>query len=505
MSLSPLRTTLRAALLAAAVPLAAQSASAAPATPADVAPAPCRLRGVEVDVLCGSVSRPLDPTRPDGTRIDVHYVVLPALARNKKPDPVLFFAGGPGQSAIALAGPLSRMFARLTNRRDVVLVDQRGTGRSAPLVCDTPDPAAPLRELADPGAMRARLGRCLAKLQALPYGDLRQFTTTIAMADADAVRAALGAERVDVVGGSYGTRAALEYLRQFPQHVRRTVIDGVAPPDMVLPETIAPDGEAALDALFTACEAEPACNRPYPTLRAQWRALRASMPREVTAVHPVTGRPERFTLDAEMAVSLLRGPLYAPALASALPLAITEASAGRFEALIGLGGALTGGRKELALAEGMHFSVLCAEDAPRMSAGKDPADDLIGGVFAKVYREVCADWPPGSVPPAFYTIPPSPTPVLVLSGGIDPVTPPRHGAHAAEALGPKARHVVVPNAGHGLMGIGCMRDVLYRFIDAEGDDEALAVDTACVQDIPRPPAFQPVRPAAERQAMGGAR
>jgi acetyl esterase/lipase len=151
----------------------------------------------------------------------------------------------------------------------------------------------------------------------------------------------------------------------------------------------------------------------------------------------------------------------------------------------------------------MHFSVICAEDMPRLAqAPARPAPDL-GDGFADIYREVCADWPRGEVPAAFYTIPPAPAPVLVLSGGLDPVTPPRHGERAAKALGPKARHVLVPNAGHGLMAIGCMRDVLFRFVDAEADAEALAVDTGCVESIPRPPAFQPVRPKSDTSAGSG--
>lgn len=492
-------STLNTALTALALLLSQTPA----ATAADTRPSACRLSGVEHDALCGSISRPLDPARPDGVHIDVHYAVLPALARNKHPDPVFFFAGGPGQSAIALAGPMSRLFARFTNRRDLVLIDQRGTGRSAPLVCDTPDPALPLRQLADPAAMRARLARCRTALQALPQGDLRQYTTAIAMADADAVRQALGAERINVVGGSYGTRAVLEFMRQFPQAVRRAVIDGVAPPDMVLPASIAVDAQSALDALFTACAADPACDRPYPALQDHWRGLIATLPREVTVLHPVTGRPQSLTLSTDMAASLLRGPLYAPALASALPLAITQAAAGRFEALFGLAAALGGGRREMQLAEGMHFSVICAEDMPRLAQAPARLAADLGDGFADLYREVCADWPRGEVPAAFYTIPPAPAPALVLSGGLDPVTPARHGERAAKALGPKARHVRVPNAGHGVMAIGCMRDVLFRFVDAEAEAEALAVDTGCIESIPRPPTFQPVRPKSDTSAGSG--
>jgi pimeloyl-ACP methyl ester carboxylesterase len=466
--------------------------SAIPAVRADPAPLqPCRLKGVEHDALCGSVKRPLDPDAPQGVLIDVHFAVLPALARNKKPDPVFFFAGGPGQSAIALAGPLGRQFARFSNRRDVVLIDQRGTGRSAPLMCDDEPATRPLADSADPQRQVAQLQRCRAALQTLPHGDLRQYTTTVAVGDADAVRRALGVTQVNAIGGSYGTRVVLELLREFPQTVRRAVLDGVAPPDMALPASFSPDTQSAFDALLGSCEAEPACKARHPQLRAQWAALLAGLPRTVTLPHPVTGREETLTVTRDMVAGLVRQPLYAPVLASGLPHAVSEAAQGRFVALVGLAGALGGGR-DARLALGMHFSVVCSEDLPRVDATSDRPGRDFGEAFAGLYRRVCEGWPRGRVPRAFYSVPASPAPVLVLSGGIDPATPPRHGARVALALGASARHVVVPNAGHGVMGLGCMRDVVYRFVDADNDGDALTVDTGCALAIPRPPSFQPV-------------
>ena len=114
-----------------------------------------------------------------------------------------------------------------------------------------------------------------------------------------------------------------------------------------------------------------------------------------------------------------------------------------------------------------------------------------------MYERVCAGWPRGEVPADFYRIPPAASPVLLLSGGLDPVTPPRHAERVAQALGPKARHVVVANAGHGVMGIACMRDVLYRFIDADDDAQSLAVDAGCANAVPRPPAYRPIESATE--------
>ena len=508
-------------LAAAGIGHAAVASAAAPATSS---PAECRISGMAHAVLCGSVQRPLDPARPEGVKIAVHYVVVPAMARRKHADPVFVLAGGPGQSAISLAPAVMPLYARLNNRRDIVFVDQRGTGRSAPLICD--DPARePLAAQADTERRLQRLADCRAALQKLPHGDLRFFTTILAMQDLDAVRQVLGAERLNLVGASYGTRAALDYLRQFPAHVRRSVIDGVAPADMALPTSFSTDGQAALDALLASCDVDLACRRSFPALRADWARLLARLPEAVSARHPLTGALEHFTLSREMVLDAVRGPLYAPALAAALPAAITDAANGRHEGLIGLSTMLAP-RSAGRLAMGMHLSVVCAEDLPLMtepasgsasasaSASASPSASTatatptptptpppapppsaardFGDSSAGLYRRMCRGWPRGEVPAAFYQIAPSASPVLVLSGGLDPVTPPRHGARVAAALGVKAQHIVVPHAGHGVMMLGCMRDAVYRFIDGGDDQSAPPIDASCATSIPRPPAFVPL-------------
>jgi pimeloyl-ACP methyl ester carboxylesterase len=481
-------------------------AGAAAADPAPLQP--CRLKGVEHEARCGSVSRPLDPARPQGPQIQVHFAVLPALAQRKTVDPVFFFAGGPGQSAMALAGPLSQQFARLNNRRDLVFVDQRGTGRSAPLKCVEDaerQPPQPLAEVLDQSRQFERLAACRTALQQLPHGDLRQYTTSIAVADVDAVREALGAAQINAIGFSYGTRAVLEYQRQFPQRVRRAVIDGVAPPDMALPDSFSTDNQAALEAMFTACDKDARCRGRNPALRARWQGLLASLPREVSVPHPVTGLAETLRMDRAMLLALARGPLYAPPLAAGLPAAIGAAAGGRFEPLVGLALALGGGG---GMATGMHFSVICAEDLPRLPA-PDAAPAAAGSDFglvnAEVYRRVCADWPRGAPPAGFYRLQPAPSATLVLSGGADPATPPRHGARVVAALGAKARHVVVPEAGHGVLSIACVREAAVRFISEPDDDAALKVDAGCAAALPRPGVFVPIAPASAASGKEGSR
>lgn len=489
-------------------PIAAQS----PAPPA--AMQPCRLDGLATAARCGVLRRPLDPARPGGVQIDLHYVVVPALARPPAADPVVFFAGGPGQSAIDLAGVLAARQARLNQQRDLVFIDQRGTGRSAPLACADDDERAVLQPLAartDDVQRLARLRECRQALQAQPHGDLRFYTTEIATGDVDAVRRALGVARINAIGASYGTRAVLDLLRQYPQTVRRAVLDGVAPPDMRLVDSAARDNQAALDALLSACTAEPACARRHPALRAQWRALLAALPQPVQLPHPISGRLELVTLQRSMLLALVRTPLYAPALASALPAAIAQAHAGRWAPLATLASALGGGRGST-LYTGMHLSVVCAEDLGPNAPPVDPADAAaaaaagndFGDSFARHYQAACNDWPRGTVSPAFYTlpaVPPEGAPVWLLSGGLDPVTPPRHGERVAQALGPRARHIVVNNASHGVAGTGCLRDAVLRFITTGDDAAALAVDADCAAGVPRPPAFLPPGSAAAAAGM----
>jgi len=219
--------------------------------------------------------------------------------------------------------------------------------------------------------------------------------------------------------------------------------------------------------------------------------LLASLPKPVTFAEPVSGEVRHVTMTRDALRGLVRPGLYSPSLGALLPYAIDQAAAGRYEPLMALA---TG---DADIAEGEHFSVICAEDAPRMSppAGAD------GDQGARaMYRAACAHWPRGDVPPAFYTIPRSEVPVLLLSGGLDPVTPPRHAERAAKALGPKARSVVVANNGHNVTAIACMRDAVFHFIDAADDAQAQSVDLGCAAKVPRPLAFEPPQPAPARPA-----
>jgi pimeloyl-ACP methyl ester carboxylesterase len=447
---------------------------------------PCFVPGWHHELQCGQLSQPLDAASPQGVQIEVHYVVAPAMARHKNADPVFFLAGGPGQSAIAVLPQMLGWLSRLNQRRDVVFVDQRGTGLSAPLQCARSSALLGLEQ------QLVLLERCRLELAGLPYvggvQGLRFFATSTAVQDLDAVRRELGAKRINLVGGSYGTRVALEYQRQFAVHVRRMVLDGVAPPDMVLPASMSLDSQAVLDAVFAACTQDVHCHKAHPNLKDQWVGLLRDLPKSV-----VLANAQPVLLTRELLLGSVRGALYAPLWVSALPVAIRSANQGRWQALLNLGSDV-GAHKVSRPAMGMHFAVVCSEDVPRLERTSEPAGADFSDASALLYRRACSTWPRAQVPPAFYTLPAGTGAALVLSGGLDPVTPPRHGQRVVDALGAAAKHVVVKNAGHGVMQLGCMADVVFQFVNAPDDTQALQVDAACSQEIPRPLVFEPVSP-----------
>lgn len=432
---------------------------------------------------CGRMDVPENPADPDGRTISLHIAVSNASDPQPEPDPLFFFAGGPGQAA-SETWPMIRAALRDVNKtRDIVMIDQRGTGGSHKLQCASED-MTDLDDAVDFDVI-ARLAReCHGQLDA----DTRFYTTTIAAGDVEAVRQAMGYQAINIMGVSYGTRAAQVYLREYPAHVRTMTLDSVVPMQLALGQEHAQMLDAAVDRILDACAAESACRDRFPDPRANLDALMADLretPRDITITHPVTGEPEPLTLNAEVLAVAIRFLSYTSESQALLPLLLHEAATeGRLERLATQAMMVIGDLNEV-IARGMEMSVMCAEDYPFMDFDADYSDTLIGNLMLEGIRAQCREWPAAEVSRDFHDPVTSDTPVLLLSGERDPVTPPAYAAQAAAGY-PNSVNLVARGQGHSVLRNICLQDVASAFIAAgTGND----LDTACVEVIDGSPFF----------------
>jgi len=470
-------------------PAPAAEPSPAPAAPRPaLALDPCELPRLEGAARCGTLEVWEDPEAGEGRKIGLRVAVVPATGDEPAAGALFVLTGGPGQSAVQPAAVFARVFAEARKTHDLVLVDQRGTGASNPLRCPFPgsddDPQSFLGDQMPAAAFEA----CLETLDADP----RLYTTPIAADDLDRVRAALGYERIDLYGLSYGSRVALVYMRRHPERVRTAILAGAVPTDMKVPTHHAPDAQRALDLLFEQCAADPECRAAYPDLESKfwtvWERL-GKAPVEVVLQDPKTGREVTLTLDRDLFNEEMRWRLYDHE-SNLVPPLVEQAYRGDFRNIAAL---LLRLRRlfapSMALATGMFMSVTCTEDVPFI----DPAEArrLAEGTFLGTYRvdqqqAACAVWPRGEVPEGFTEPVRSDAPVLILSGYRDPVTPPAWGERVAAHL-PNGRHVVLRHGFHTGMG-ACEGALMNRFL-IEGT--AAGLDTSCAERASEDPWVMP--------------
>lgn len=469
--------------------LAACNANPAPPTPQGepaIKLEPCLLSapGIpgQVRAECGKLSVFEDRAAGAGRMIELNLAVVPAVSRSPAPDPLFFLTGGPGQAATESYPLMSEAFNRINQKREIVLVDQRGAGKSNPLACEE------MEQEPEPGEDLAPwLLACLAKIDGSPA----LYTTPIAMEDLDQVRAALGYEKINLYGVSYGTRAALTYLRQYPQRVRAVILDGVVPQDEALGIDVARDAQRALNMIFERCADDSACTQAFPNLDASFEALLASLdarPVEVSLPHPTSGEMETLTFTREMMGSAVRLLSYAPETAALLPLLIHTAHARQDFSLLAAQYLIVAGQLEESISSGMGYSVLCAEDLPFIDweeAERRNAGSYLGNQETDLLYKVCQVWPRGDIPAGFKEPVQSEVPVLLLSGDSDPVTPPENAEEAARTL-PNSLHVVVPGQGHNVVFRGCVPRLSTAFIEA-GSVQGL--DTSCADQFQPAPFF----------------
>ena len=446
----------------------------------------CTVEGVQGPAKCGTLEVYENRATKQGRMIGINLVVLPATGDKHEPDPLVYFAGGPGSAATEDAPGIANLFKKVREHRDLLFVDQRGTGKSNPLNCP----------FFNPNDLQSYLGyffpiedvrKCRAELEAKT--DLKLYTTDIAVDDMDEVRAALGYERLNLFGGSYGTRAALTYLRRYPKRVRTATLQGVSPPNQYMPSDFPLGNERALQGILAECAADQACNAAFPNLKEETKSLLAQLikgPVEVEVQRPGANDRVKVKLNRDLAAEAIRYMMYSPVPASRVPLIIHLAAQGNFvpltqtaieyrKFLVGTG------------SNGMYLSVTCAEDMPWIKPGEGERmaeNTFLGDYRLRQQREACALWPRAEIAKDYADPVRSDVPVLILTGEWDPVTPPSNGDATAKTL-KNSLHIVVPHGAHGLGGlenIDCVLGIATEFIER---GTSSGIDTACVKTVRR--------------------
>lgn len=432
---------------------------------------------LEIDAQCADFKRHENPLDLDSRIIDLAVIKLAARSPEPEDEAFTIIQGGPGGSSIDMAIAYSRAFEEIRRKRDIVVLDQRGTGRSNMLTCDLPQDSS----IQYDAEVAKKLNQdCANELS--QSSDLRYYTTSIAVDDLEALRIAAGYSQLDLYGVSYGTRVVQHFLRKYPNSARTAILDGVAHVGLNLAGgEIARRWEDSFNSINARCQVEPECKEQHGDLREAFSNTVAQFTEQaitVTVPHPSTGLPKEFTFNKDSLFGAVRLMAYSTESVALMPLLLSRANAKDYSFV-----AAQLIRLEESFADefafGMHNSVACTEDAPFVTdAERAKANGtIVGTMMADVMQAACSVWPRGVLDENFHKPFSSDVPVLVLSGATDPITPPDNGDIATKMLG-NANHIIVPAHGHGVIARGCIPKLASMFIeDASFQD----LDTNCIE------------------------
>jgi pimeloyl-ACP methyl ester carboxylesterase len=454
--------------------LCALLAGAAGARPQTQHGSNCHLPGSEEALRCVTLAVPLDYTKPAADQLRLHVTVAPAFRESARADPLFILAGGPGQAGTDVLVLLGSTFRRVRATRDIVFIDQRGTGLSDRLDC----PSGAADEALGPAQQDAAARACIATIKR-PFS---AFGTASAARDIEQVRVALGYDAVNLWGASYGTRLAQHYARAYPSKVRAMILDGVVAPDQIIPAG-GRDAQTALELVFADCAADAACKAAFPALRQEFAAVSTRLAGADLALEltdPRTARPIKVQMNSERFLGTVHNILYNAADTRRLPFLIHSAYANRWQPFVARRNAAGDFSSDGPVAQLLHLAVVCAEDLPRLTPALRASDEapLTATLLTRI-TSLCAMV---NVAPAPRQAPTAiKAPVLMLSGANDPVTPP-HRARAAGDLMAKVQHLTVDHVGHGISQLGCAPRLLREFLD-QPDKQVVAT---CLKEIPAP-------------------
>jgi pimeloyl-ACP methyl ester carboxylesterase len=432
-----------------------------------------------IKARCGTMMRPENPVDPGSPEIAIRVAVVPALNLNPENDPIVPIAGGPGQGTVEFYSSYAGAFEPVRRNRDILLVDQRGTGESSRMDCPIDDDALLFEgEFSLDDTIRF-IEECL---ETLPH-DPRYFSTSVAVTDLEAIREALGYSALNLYGVSYGTRVAQHFARRYPDATRTVVIDGVVPPQIALGPEIATESQKAVDRILARCVEDAACNERFPDIEATFVAIVARLREaslEVSVPHPNTGRAEVVKFGEAELAGAVRLLAYSPTTIALLPLFVHEAGQGNWVPLASQY-MMTAIAMSDALALGMHNAVMCTEDMPFLERTTIDVDGIaasyMGTFQLDALEAICTTWPRGPIDAEFKVPLATDIPFLLLSGDADPITPPRYAEMAAVDL-TNATHLIGKHQGHGQLGVGCMRNLVAEFVNSA---DPLAIDAQCME------------------------
>ena len=424
-------------------PVLAQAASPPLSTPLQLSA--CQVGESRVAARCGLLTVPEDRSKRAGRRLSLKVIVLPSLTPNPA-EPVFLLPGGPGQAATDAAGNPGWDFAR--QGHDLVMMDFRGTGDGPRLDCrfeggSAQTDLAPVFELP-----RSFWRDCATRLSRT--ADLRFYTTPAALQDMDDLRQRLGADRIDIVGASYGTREAMAYVHAYPGRVRAALLTGVLPMGNRTPLYVASSVQRALDLTVAECARQSPCHAAFPDpigdLRAVLDTLRVK-PAKVTVHDAASGATTLLTFDSAAFVEGVKSQLYDMDTARRLPLLLRKARGGDYgpfaESALDSG---RGARRSLRF--GLLLSVTCPEDVSRIRPDEivsATAGSFMGDQRVRGQIRACGAWPKAHLPRSYYTPFSSEVPVLLVSGVHDPMTPPQWGEAALKSF-PHGVHLITLGA-----------------------------------------------------------
>jgi len=444
----------------------------------------CHIPNYSQEVLCGEYSVYEDRVAAKGRKIDIQFAVVPSITEAKEPDPLVFFAGGPGQGARDMGGFIQVAFAEIRENRDIILIDQRGMGKSHSLACEQPkDQPLSLTNEEQEKFTREILQKCLTELDA----DVTKYTQDLANEDINEIITALGYDKVNLYGVSWGTRSALLYANQFPEQIRTVIMDGNAPLENKVPLYANEDAERALQTLFKDCATSKDCQKAFPLLEKDFNQVLADFGEngyEVTMNDANTGKEITFTITRSAFVNAVRSILYSPDFSRLLPIIIRQAKDRDFRAISGLMAAFGDG----GMAMGAQMSVLCSEDYSRITneaIALETSKGFVGNAFINYFTNACSVWPKAPLPEIYKQKLTSNAPTLILSGAIDPVTPGRWGEKMMEFM-TNSKHLVAANTGHNVAPRGCAPKLMDQLIDQGNLDN---IDGSCLDDLTRPTFF----------------